>query len=255
MLIRLYFFIFFICISSKPVNGTEVTFVTEDVPPLQVVKNKQLINGLCLDIVKAIVAETEHTANYQLLPWPRAYKQAIDIKNTFIFSLIKNKARENKFIWLGKLTTLLSNITTLKSRKDIIINSFDDIQDYNISVSRGDFGEYYLKKAGFKEGKNLYLTVKHSHMWKMLYKGRVDAVFTNDITAKSEIKNAGLNPNLAHSLFDLENVSTDLYLAANLNSDPELIKDFKGAYQKIKLNGKLDEILADWLPKVLLANR
>lgn len=252
---RFYLLIFVICIVFKQASAIEVTFVTEDVPPLQIVKNKQLINGVCLDIVKAIVAETEHTADYKLLPWPRAYKQATDIKNTFIFSIIKNKARENKFIWLGKLTSLHSNITTLKSRKDIIINSFDDIYDYNISVSRGDFGEHYLKKAGFKEGKNLYLAVKHTYMWKMLYKGRVDAVFTNDITAKSEIEDAGLNPNLAHSLFNLDNVSTDLYLAANLNSDPELIKDFKEAYQKIKQNGKLDEILADWLPKVLLANR
>ena len=169
--------------------------------------------------------------------------------------MIRNKERENKFFWVGKLSTLHSNITTLKSRKDITINSIDDISQYNLSVSRGDFGEYYLKKIGFKEGENLYLTVKHNYMWKMLYNGRVDAVFTNNITAKSEIQNAGLNPKLAKKLFDFDNVSTDLYLAANINSDPSLLKDFQDAYKKIKNNGKLDNILAHWSPRITLANR
>jgi len=226
--------------------SSEIKIVTEDVPPMQILNSDASLSGVNIEIVKAILKEAQLEASFEVLPWPRAFDQALNNKNTLILSMIRNPQREDKFIWLAKLIQLEPNITILKGRKDLVINTVADLINYKIAVSRGDYGENYLKKIGLLENKNLYLTVKHENMWKMLFRERVDAVFTNNLTSKYEILSAGLSPNKVEDILDLNSISKELYLAANLNTDIQIVNALKKATIKIKHNGTYQKILDKW---------
>ncbi|NQZ88183.1 MAG: transporter substrate-binding domain-containing protein [Saccharospirillaceae bacterium] len=220
--------------------------VTENVPPLQIYKDGKLNGGLAVELVQAIFKEANLTPEFQVYPWPRAYHLALTQKNTLIFSITKSPARNSEFIWIGKLYSLQPNITKLKSAIDVNISSPKDINSYKIGVSRGDYGESYLKSIGLRQGDNLYLTVKHENLWKLLYSNRVDAVFTNLVTAKSEIQQAGLDFNKTIIEYKIEGLASDIYLAANRKTDKKIIKQLQRAFQKIKSNGVYQKIINRW---------
>jgi polar amino acid transport system substrate-binding protein len=255
---RIVSFLFFILIACFGAQASETkykfTIVTEDVPPMQIVQDEKVVSGISFEIVSAIFKQANLSPDFHVLPWARAYRQALNEPNTFIISLVRNAEREDNFIWLSKLFTLKSNIMTLKSRKDLSLSDTSNLLNYSISVTRGDYGDLYLKSIGLKENENLYLTVKHEHKWKMLFNGRVDAVFSNDLTAKTEIISSGLAPELVHSIYNIEDVPSDLYLAANKQTDPQLIELLNKSYNEIKRSGELDEIILKWSSKVKLSN-
>ncbi len=226
--------------------SSEVNIVTEDVPPMQILNSDSSISGVNIEIVQAILKEANINASFEILPWPRAFAQALNHKNTLILSMIRNAQREQGFIWIAKLNQFEPNITILKDNKDIVINKVSDLKNYKIAVSRGDYGESYLKSIGLVENKNLYLTIKHNNMWKMLFSKRVDAVFTNNLTSKFEILSAGLSPAKVKEALVLKSIAKELYLAANLNTDIQLIKALKKAANKIKHDGTHQKIIAKW---------
>ncbi len=226
--------------------SSEIKIVTEDVPPMQILNPDASLSGVNIEIVKAILNEAQLEASFEVLPWPRAFDQALNNKNTLILSMIRNPQREDKFIWLAKLIKLEPNITILKDRKDLVINTVADLINYKVAVSRGDYGENYLKSIGLLENRNLYLTVKHENMWKMLFRKRVDAVFTNNLTSKYEILSAGLSPSKVEDILDLNSISKELYLAANLNTDIQIVNALKKAAIKIKNNGTYQNIIDKW---------
>lgn len=220
--------------------------VTEDVPPLQIYNNGKLTGGMAVELVQAIFKQTNLTADIQVYPWPRAYQMALTQKNTLIFSITKSPERGDDFIWIGKLYSLQSNITKLKSATNIKITSPENINNYKLGVSRGDYGESYLKSIGLREGSNLHITIKHRNLWKLLYSNRVDAIFTNQVTAKSEIKQAGLDVNKAVIEYEIEGLASDIYLAANKSTDKNIISELQLAFQKIKNNGIYQKITKKW---------
>ena len=227
-------------------HSQSISVVTENVPPLQIYKEGKLVGGMAVELVQAIFEQAKLTADIQVYPWPRAYHMALSQKDTLIFSIIKLPERKDDFIWIGKLYSLQANITKLKSATDIKITSPQDINRYKLGVSRGDYGESYLKSIGLREGVNLHLTINHSNLWNLLYSNRVDAIFTNQVTAKSEIKEAILDVNKAVIAYKIEGLTSDIYLAANKHTDIKIITQLQLAFQVIKNNGVYQKITTKW---------
>jgi len=242
-------YLFFLFLVSNIVHSQTISVVTEDVPPLQIYNNGKLEGGMAVDIVQAIFEQANLTADIRVYPWPRAYQMALTQKDTLIFSITRSPERIDDFIWIGKLYNLQANITKLKSATDIKITSPKDINNYKIGASRGDYGESYLKSIGLLEGDNLYLTIKHHNLWKLLYSNRVDAIFTNQVTAKSEINSAGLDASKAVIEYKIGSLASDVYLAANKQSDIKMINQLQLAFQEIKNNGVYQKITEKWQKK------
>lgn len=239
-------------IVATSVQAQNYLVVTEDVPPLQIYKKGTLTGGISAELVSAIFKQAKLSADMEVYPWPRAYNMALTQKDTFIFSIIKSPERQDKFLWIANLYTLNANITKLKSSTDIKIDAPEDINNYKLGVSRGDYGEGYLKSLGLKEGVNLDLTLKHGNLWRLLYSKRVDAIFTNQVTAKSEIEKAGLDPSKASIAYKIKGLDSDIYLAANKLTDPKVIKQLQLAFKEIKTNGVYQKIIDKWQKQILL---
>jgi len=232
-------------ILSFNLYASQLTIVSEDLPPLQIHNKNKPASGAMVEVVNLLLKQAKLTANIQFYPWARSYKIAKKQKNTLIFSMFRDESREKHFQWIGKIFTLESFLVALKSRTDINIDSLDDAKPYAVGSIRDDLAEHYLKKHGFKEKQNLYLNSAYPALWKMFYNGRTDIAFTNN-TWPYEIKQSGLDPTQIKILYQIPDITSDIYIAASLNTDKIFVDKLKKALVQIKADGRYQQILTKW---------
>jgi len=225
--------------------AAQLTIVSEDLPPLQINNNNKPASGAMVEVVNLLLKQANITANIKFYPWARSYKIAKEQKNTLIFSILRDESREKHFQWIGKIFTLDSFLVGLKSRTDIKINTLDDAKPYTIGSIRDDLAENYLKTHGFKEKQNLYLNSAYPALWKMFYNGRTDIAFTNN-TWPFEIQKTGLDPKQIKILYKIPDISTDIYIAASLNTDKSIIIKLRKALAQVIADGRYQQILTKW---------
>jgi polar amino acid transport system substrate-binding protein len=220
--------------------------VTENLPPLQIIQQDGTPAGAMVDIVNLLLKETSLDGKIEIYPWARSYQIALAEKNTLIFSMFRDKSRENKFQWIGNLLTVSSYLVALKTSKSINISSIEDAKPYSVGSIRQDLAEHYLKEHGFEENKNLYLSSDYSILWQMLFNGRTHLAFTNDVMWQHELKDVGLDVSQINFVYKIPNFASDLYLAASLDTDKKTVHKLTKALKKIKANGQYQAILEKW---------
>jgi len=230
---------------SLKLTAVQLTIVSEDLPPLQINNNEKPASGAMVEVVHLLLQEADLAAQLQFYPWARSYKIAKTQKNTLIFSMFRDPSREKYFQWIGKIFTLESFLVALKTRHDIKINQLDDAKKYLVGSIRDDLAENYLTTHGFKESQNLYLNSSYPALWKMLFNGRTDIAFTNN-TWSYEIKKTGLDPDKIKILYKIPDITSDIYIAASLNTDKTIVEKLKKALIKIKHDGRYQQILTKW---------
>jgi polar amino acid transport system substrate-binding protein len=80
----------------------------------------------------------------------------------------------------------------------------------------------------------------------MLYNQRTDLAFTNSLVWQYEIEHSGLNPDKIKFLYKIPDISSDLYIAANLKTSPEILQKLQLALQQIKADGRYQNIINKW---------
>ena len=220
--------------------------VTEKLPPLQFNQSDGAITGAMVDIVNLLLQRTNIESSIEMFPWARSYQMALERKNTLIFSMLKGEDREDKFIWIGKLFAINSYLVALKSHGTINIDSIEDAKKYSVGSIRQDLAESYLRKNGFTEDENLYLSSDYTVLWQMLFSHRTDLAATNSILWKYEIEDSNLDPKQIEIVYQIPNIASDLYLAASIGTDKKIINQLKEALAAIKSNGKYQQILQKW---------
>lgn len=220
--------------------------VSEKLPPLQMLHEDGSISGAMVDVVRLLLKKVNVDANIEIYPWARSYQIAQEPNNTLIFSMFRDESREDKFQWIGKLLTINSYLVSLKSNKEIEINSIDDAKKYSVGSIREDLAEHYLKENGFIENKTLYLNSDYHVLWQMLYSGRTDLAFTNGMLWQYELKDSGLDPSMVQFVYQIPNITSDLYIAASLDVEKSVIDRLKNALVEMKTNGEYKTILRKW---------
>ncbi len=82
----------------------ELMVVTEPWPPYNTFSNDDTADGAHALIVQRALALSGLQAQTGVYPWARAMALAQSRPNTLLFSLARTPERENKFIWIGKLS-------------------------------------------------------------------------------------------------------------------------------------------------------
>ena len=95
-----------------------ILIVTEDLPPLQIVNNGRVVDGLAYQKVKRLVDSAELKVNWLVAPWSRAYNMALTKPNILLFSIVRTPQREDLFTWIGQLFVMDLYLVSLKSKKD-----------------------------------------------------------------------------------------------------------------------------------------
>ncbi|WP_085300317.1 substrate-binding periplasmic protein [Cognaticolwellia mytili] len=224
----------------------QLRIVSEEVPPLQMFDANHQPTGAMVEVVNAMLKKAQLVTDINIYPWARSYQLALSEKNTIIFSLFRDTKREKKFHWIGKLYTVKSYLTNLKSRSDIKINRLADANDYSVGTIRGDLAENHLLDNGFLLNENLFISSKYNVLWELLYSGRIDVAFTNSLLWRYEIKSLGLDPKKLKLNYQIPNFASELYIAASLSTDKKIVDALTKALADIKADGSYQRILTKW---------
>lgn len=223
----------------------DVLVVTENWPPYNYEQDGK-IKGLSTQIVAATLKQADISATFKLLPWARAYNTALNQKNVLIYTIMKNEKREALFHWIDSLFSTELHLFKLKKRKDIIINSIEDIKRYRLGLLKDDATTDFFQKEGFVQDKHFILFPSGMSELAMLFNDRFDLIPANELTLSHKTRKEGF------AFSDLEKVfliqkSDDYYFAFSKNSDLQLVERMRKSFSQLKENGTIEKIKANYL--------
>jgi len=235
-----------ITLFTASIDAISIRIVSEPLPPLHFINDQQVPTGAMVDIVNLMLKQAQLSSDIEILPWARSYQIAQEQKNTLIFSILRGKNREEKFQWVGKIYNIRSYLVSLKSRTDIEVNAIEEAKKYSVGTIRADLAEDYLRKKGFNEEENLYLSQNYKTLWQMLYNKRTDLAFTNSVLWAYELRDSQLDPDKVKFIYQIPDIASDLYIAASLSTDIDIVKKLSTALNELKKNGQYQAILDKW---------
>lgn len=234
-----YLFLFLLIIVD--LHAESLHIVTNDFPPFQII-NGENVSGFTTEIVRHVLKGAGLKGEIKAYPWARAYKMAIKEPNTLIYSIVRNKERENTFKWIGAVAPYDVYFWKLKKRKDIKIKNIEDAKKYMCGAMLNGSKANHLIKHGFIEGKNLDLGDSDLDNFRKLYAGRVDLILYDSVsfpyTALQEKKDAGE----AEKILKVDGISSELYLAASQGTPDSVVAKLRTSLATFKKTNKYKEI-------------
>jgi polar amino acid transport system substrate-binding protein len=218
--------------SVKTFAEPQLTVVTEILPPMQYVVGGEMV-GDATEIVKAVLEKSGLEAEFKILPWARAYKKVLSEKNTLIYSLHRTPQREEQFYWIGPVSQLNVALMTQSDRHDFRIDNIQDAQAYVVGAIRNSSPHQYLLSKGFSEDNNLFLFGTWEEEVNLFAKHKVDFVFGDHISMGQKLAELGYEPSFMKIILWESQLSKDMYLAANLHTDPLWLKKLSAAMEQV----------------------
>lgn len=239
--------IFILIIISRTVYAEKhrITIYAEDAPPYNFVKNN-IKQGITYDIVNSIknnIDSKYDISEIDIIPWARALQIIDSKKNNAVFPMAKTPARNKKYKWVGPIIDLTVGVIVKKS-SNITIRNKEDLSKYKIGIIRGDVAESLLLDLGVPSAK-LEASSKIQSLIEKLKKNRLKLIAFNSLSTMWMMKNLYKSSETLELVYVLR--PNDGYLAFNLNTSDEIIKDFQDSLNKIKKNGIFQQVIKKYL--------
>ena len=227
-------------VSVQPVQSAELTILTENLPPLNYVKDGVLV-GPSVEIVKEIQRRVGSREQIKVYPWARAYKMALEEENIVLFGMTHTKVREDQFKWIGPLATK-RDILVAKKGSGIKISSLEDAKKVNrIGTLRDDTRERLLKRHGFT---NLESVSDEQMNAKKLALGRIDLWAYKKPGLKTVCELAGVDYNQVEEVYHLRVINVDI--AFSKRTSDSIVKKWRNAFNEMLADGTIMKIHNKW---------
>jgi polar amino acid transport system substrate-binding protein len=217
--------------------------VTEILPPYQFYQENNVLSGFSVEVLEALFEITNDDTDLQVLPWARAYRTALNQPNTLIFSLSRSLSREKLFIWGGKLTTEEVYAWGLKEKFQTPVTHLEQLRKYKIAIANSTSTFQYFKQQNYP---GIYEIVLQDQGLKMLFLNRVDIITGTKNTLKARVEKLNFDFNKLKIIIPITPVNLDLYFAFSLNSDDDVVKKYRDAYEEIVKSGTLTKLKRKW---------
>ncbi len=226
--------------SAQPLLSTELTILTENLPPLNYLKDGKLV-GLSVDIVKEIQKRTGSYEKIKVFPWARAYSLALKKENVVLFSMTYTEERKGLFKWICPLA-IKRDILVAKKDSGISISSLEDAKKVKrIGTIRDDSKERLLKGHGFT---NLESVSDEQKNAKKLILGRIDLWVHKEPGLRDVCDLAGIDYNQLEEVFHLREI--DLCIAFSKNTSDSIVLRWKNAFKEMLTDGTVQQIRKNW---------
>jgi len=239
--------VFFMC--STSLNAEKLTLYTEEFPPFNFTKDGKVI-GASTEVVRAIMRISSQDYVINSYPWARSFHSSQSNKNALIYSISRRLKREHLFKWIGVIVPANQSVFALKRRKDIVINSLEDMKPYTIGTTLEDSREAYLATQGFdiSSFERFGGDTAYSQLFVLLKEGRIDlwpmpnAVMSYVVSEKNEDPEQ-----IIKNVFKLEKMSSEgYYIAASLTTSDEIVNRLRKALVEFKKTNAYADILKKW---------
>ena len=232
---------------GAPCAEEELLVVTEQFPPFNFQKDNE-IQGLSTVIVRKILEGARLKYRIELVPWKRAYNSALSRPNTLIYTMAKTDSRKDNFHWIGKISNRKVSLFRLRCRQDLKNMTLDVAKKKaKIASVQGDASTENIIAMGFSvENLTVIRDVTDSNLcMNHVIKGRSDYFPMNPYSLKYRI-DTGEVPDLFADQFVIKDAD-GYYIAANIKTDPAIIKVLKDSYERLKKNGFIQKTINEYL--------
>jgi len=124
-----------------------VVFTTEEYPPFNYRDGKTAV-GATVEQVRKIMADIGVDYSIEIMPWARAYAQALATPMTCVFLTAHNDERDKLFKWVEPLL-VDRNILIKHAGSGVTADTLDEARTYIVGTWREDYTEGMLRRANF----------------------------------------------------------------------------------------------------------
>ncbi|MBE0362030.1 polar amino acid transport system substrate-binding protein [Pseudoalteromonas ulvae UL12] len=237
--ILIVFFTLTLCFNAF---AEKIKVVAEHLPPYQIANSTRL-DGFAIDVTQALFSTQPQQPDIEIMPWARAYLTALHNKNTLILSIARMQSRETLFHWIGTLNTETLYVWSLASNTELTPYSLMQLKTAHIAVSQNSYVDQFLTQQLFT---NLERLATPEQYIGMLFKSRVDYIISTEATLKKQLEQLNLDFKQLKKVLALTELQENLSIAINLNSNPELIRQFQTEFKQLEENGVLQQLRHKW---------
>jgi polar amino acid transport system substrate-binding protein len=235
-------FLFFCCLGFSALghaNKPVITIYTEQFPPYNF-SNKGQLQGINLDITRALCERVNVDCQFELLPWSRAYYLAQKNKASGLISTARSPEREKLFQWVGPLLSSRTFFYRLASNNHINPTGLSQMSDFTLGLSRGDVYEQLVYDIGFERDKNLLNFAHHYEYINLFFKNKIDLILGSESTLDYQLQQYGHGSSEVVKLLELPvNKLKGNYLAFNKSVPKEIVNKFNQELVALK---KIDDL-------------
>ena len=224
---------------------TDLVLLTENFPPYNMAKNGknfaqgENINGIAVDIVREMFKRADITYSLTLrFPWERIYKLTLEKPGYGVFVMARLPDREKLFKWVGPIGPD-DWIMLAKADSKITLETLNDARKYKIGAYKGDA----IAETLAKQGLNPIVVLRDQDNAKKLVNGQIDLWATGDPAGRYLARQEGVNGLKTVLRFN----SAELYLALNKDVPDETVAKLQAALDQMRKEGRVDEIMAQYL--------
>jgi polar amino acid transport system substrate-binding protein len=224
--------------------------VTEPWPPYNTFSNDETADGAHALIVQRALAHSGLTASISVYPWARAMALTETRPNTLLFSLARTAEREDRFIWLGRLSQTQQFLWHLDSPGAANLSLQQIMHCCSICTVRKDVSEETLRQQDSDNRLQLVLTGSHHDCLRMLRSGSVQYMAGSAYRIQATLLYAGLQGSLLQRATAIAPPRI-LYLAANKGTPAGTVRKIQAAMQQLQDSGESERILQQVLSRPL----
>lgn len=244
--------LFFVLMSLYCINAfanqqqrIHINFVTEHLPPFQMIEN-ETVTGFATDIIMTALLQSSFTYDIKVYPWTRSYNMALNKSNTCIYSIARTAEREKLFKWVNPIAERNSSLIGLK-KNNLKISSIEDAKEYRVAVIRDDVTHQLLLAHGFTEEKNLYVVNNTYSLLKLFTQRKgIDLIMLDAYTIKHRAKYNKIDPNIFEVVYKLNRKPLDYYLACSIQTSDSIVEKLRSILIRLKESGEINKIKKDW---------
>lgn len=227
-------------IAASLLQAQTLHVYTQSWPPYSYEKDGKL-TGYSTELLQAVLREADIDASYKLMSWNRAFQQASEEANSLIYTTTRTPEREENFEWIGPVATRKLWLFKLAERKDIQINSKEDLKKYTVSIVRDTSSLKLVMDRGLFPRKQIDEAPTTASNLKKLFFKRVDLILATRAGANYELNQLPYPKDAMEAVYVL-NDEFQLYFAINKKCDPITIKKIRLAFDKVKTTGLIDTL-------------
>jgi ABC-type amino acid transport substrate-binding protein len=226
-------------------ESKELVVMTECDQPCKLRAFDKFPDSLPTSIVLEMFKITKDTPKILVMPWARAYDNALTDKNVLIYSIAKTEKREKLFEWVGDILIERYFVWSLKSpNQDSVAEAVSqNFKNQSFATYRGSNEFDYISQM---PNIKLYSVVYPNQRIQMVLANRVDYFIENEQTLKESCLQMAIDCERFQKVTEIKSLSTPLSIAINKNSDPALIKQYQTAFSSLLSSGKLKQLVDKW---------
>lgn len=253
---RLFIRTVLIFIFSFNLFATEQPLVvfTEEFPPYNFLVNNE-ITGINIRLVEAACEAANIECVFELLPWNRALRNALEGPNSGLVSAARTSERENMFQWVGPFISGQNCIYKLASRTDIEVSNIAVANKYVMGASTDSAYTKLLTYLGFEEGKNLKLYPGKYTMVRPFAAQRVDLMIGSATSIQKQLSHADLK---LSDIVPVAKIDSSLlggnYLALHPGIDQGIVKRLQTSLNEIISSGMANQIELEFVKPIVASS-